>query len=322
MKPLVSIMIPTYNMPQIFAETMASAAAQTWSKLEIIVCDNSTNDDTEKLMKQYAHDKRVRYVRNKEAKTKAENFRPFENLAQGEYLQWLMHDDILLPDKVEKMARMLIKHPEVTLVTSQRGLIDGDGNILREHKMRVKLPITGKEYGLFAGEDVGRAMLYGANIVGEPSAALFRRKDLVNHYWNAEVRGYKVISDVVMWLELMEKGDLIVFKEPLSYYRRHSAQEGQRGDVLLLSRLEWFSLLTEYYERGVFLHSLADYAEHFKEFLAEEKGAFSTLKEQVPPKLWELYQTGLEQIKLLVTTKTVGRCPTPRQGATAPPAPR
>ena len=128
---------------------------------------------------------------------------------------------------------------------------------------------------------------------------LFRRRDLTHHYWNAEVRGYKVISDVVMWLELMEKGDLLVFKEPLSYYRRHGAQEGQRGEVLLLSRLEWFSLLTEYYERGVFLHSLADYIEHFREFLAEETGEFQRIQDQVSPKLWQLYQEGLAQIKFL-----------------------
>lgn len=299
MKPLVSIMIPTYNMPEIFAKTMESAAAQTWSKLEIIVCDNSTDDETQHLMQAYAHDKRVRYVRNREAKTKAENFRSFEKLAQGEYLQWLMHDDILLPRKVEKMALMLMQHPEVTLVSSLRGIIDGDGKIDPAHKMRLQLPIRGREYGIFAGEETGRAMLYGSNIVGEPSAALFRRSDLVHHYWNAEVRGYKVISDVVMWLELLEKGDLLVFRHPLSYYRRHGRQEGQQAEVLLLSRLEWFSLLTEYYERGVFIKSLADYAEHFRDFLAEENGEFATLQAQVSPQLWELYQTGLAQIKRL-----------------------
>ena len=299
-RPLVSIMIPTCNAPDIFAETMASAARQTWPKVEIIVMDNSTNDDTEKLMKHYAKDSRVRYIRNRAAKTKAENFRPFEKLARGEYLQWLMHDDILLPNKVEKMAVCLMNHPEITLVSSQRGIIDSAGNLHPEHFKRQLLPITGREFGIFSGEDTGRALLYGKNFVGEPSAALFRRRDLKHHYWNADVRGYKVISDVAMWLELMEKGDLLIYKEPLSFYRRHSGQEGQRSDILVLSRLEWFSLITEYFERKVFIKTSAEYADRFRDFLRESDGEFAKLESDVSPQLWQLYQSGLEQIKKMI----------------------
>ena len=85
--PLVSIMIPTYNRPEMFALTLESALSQTYPNVEILVTDNSTNEDTANLMEYYKDEPRVTYLRNREAKSKAENFAPFETLAKGEYLQ-------------------------------------------------------------------------------------------------------------------------------------------------------------------------------------------------------------------------------------------
>lgn len=255
---LVSIMIPTYERPQMFEEALKSALAQTYSKVEIIVCDNSRDERTANLMQKYLSDPRVRYVRNREAKTKAENFMPFEHLARGEYLQWLMDDDILEPEKLRLMAGCLAKIPEVTLVTSRRGVIDSEGNYIGQKSANIPVKSF---FGLLDGKSLGKNMLRAiSNFVGEPSAVLFRRRDLLSHYWRAESRGYRTISDVAMWLELLEKGDGIFFRDPLSYYRHHEEQEGQQKDVILLSRMEWLRLAKEYYQRRIFLEKWQDYA--------------------------------------------------------------
>lgn len=267
-QPLVSILIPTYNRPQLFELTLRSALAQTYGNFEVIVCDNSTNDETEQLIKNYLADPHLCYQRNRAAKSKAENFQPFETLARGEYLQWLMDDDILVKEKLAKMAAVLEKHPEVMLVASQRGIIDSGGRILPSPYANL-LQIRGS-FGIFAGELTGQAiMTSNCNFIGEPSAVLFRRADLKDQYWRADCRGYQTISDVVMWLELLEKGDIAVFREPLSYYRRHADQEGQQPDVVLLSRIEWFRIMTEYYERGYFLRTRAEYAQGLETLYTE-----------------------------------------------------
>lgn len=67
-KGLVSILIPTYNRPVLFEETLRSALAQTYPQVEILVNDNSTNEDTALLMKKYEADPRVHYFRNRTAK--------------------------------------------------------------------------------------------------------------------------------------------------------------------------------------------------------------------------------------------------------------
>lgn len=255
--PLVSIMIPTYNRPELFEKTLQSALAQSYDNIEILVNDNSTNEDTSFLIKKYEYDPRLKYYRNMDAKCKEDNFRPFEHQAKGEYLQWCMDDDILHKDKLSMMVSVMLSDPHITLTSSQRGFVDEDDNFIKPMRETIiKDDVIGRGY---KGNAIGNYMLKEiSNLIGEPSAALFRRSNLDHHYWQADCRGYKTISDVVMWLELLEKGDLFLFKEPLSYYRCHSQQEGQQPEIILLSRVEWLKLLQEYYERNVFI-SKGDY---------------------------------------------------------------
>ena len=251
--PLVSIMIPTYNRPVMFEKTLKSALAQTYPNVEILVNDNSTNDDTENLIQKYLGDKRLRYFRNYKAKSKEENFIHFEKQARGSLLQWCMDDDILAPEKLKKMVPILRDNPKVTLVTSQRNFIDAEDNVIYDPVLQHKLDLKGECNGLTGYWAGYNTLTESANFIGEPSATLFRRKDLKHHYWRAESKGLYTISDVAMWLELMEKGDLVIFRDPLSSYRRHKEQEGQLPEVILLSRMEWLQLIEEYYSRGIFL---------------------------------------------------------------------
>jgi len=295
---LISILIPTYNAPEYFRIALESARAQTYAPIEIIVCDNSTDDRTERLMQSYADDARIRYVRNRTAKTKEENFAPFEQLVRGDYIQWLMHDDVLKPEKLAKMAAILDTHPEVTLVSSQRDIIDASGQPLASH-LRAHRAIAG-EYEIFPGEEQGNMLLRSVgNYIGEPSAVLFRRRDLAHPYYHAESRGYKRLSDVAMWLELMEKGDLCLFREPLSSYRRHDDQEGQQPDVVLESRCEWLRLMQEYWQRRVFLHTRKEYEACLRTLLQDARNldADGYLRQQaISPTMRRRYDAALQSI--------------------------
>lgn len=269
-KHLISVLIPTYNAPEFFRIALESARAQDYAPMEIIVCDNSTDDRTERMMNAapYRDDPRIRYVRNRDAKTKEENFAPFEHLVRGDYIQWLMHDDVLYPGKLTKMAAVLDAHPEVTLVASQRDIIDEDGNVLNSW-LQSDFAFE-SEYEIFTGESFGANMLKRmANFIGEPSVVLFRRKDQRHPYYHAESRGYKRISDVAMWLELMETGDFALFRAPLSAFRVHAEQEGQQPDVVAESRLEWQRLIEDYYRRDIFLHGKDDYHEALRVLMVD-----------------------------------------------------
>ena len=299
--PLVSIMIPTYNRPEYFRETLESARSQTYPNIEIIVCDNSTDDRTEELMQAYQDDIRVRYVRNKMAKTKAENFMPFEHLAQGEFLQWCMDDDILLPDKITRMVDVFLCEPTVTLVTSVRGVIDGDGTFIGQSG---DAPTIDGMYGCFSGSLLGHALLISfTNFLGEPSAVLFRRRDLTHHYWRAESRGYQILSDCAMWLELLEKGNAVVFAGPLSLFRTHNGQEQRQSESLVCGAIEWRRLIEEYWRKRVFLTKEEDYRTVLARLQKTCKNVVDPLLPLVSPALRQEYEAGVPDIHVVLMNR-------------------
>lgn len=306
--PLVSIMIPTYNRPKFFELALQSALRQTYENLEIIVCDNSTDDETEALVEKYLNDSRLQYHRNKAAKTKEENFVPFEQLANGEYLQWLMDDDILLDGKIEKMMQAFRENPAARLVTSRRALIDDEGRVL-PNPYAASVPQMEADYSVFEGAVVGRETLLGwRNFLGEPSAVLFRRADLKHHYWHAESRGYKTISDVAMWLELLEGGDCIFFQKPLSCYRRHAAQEGQQEAVILLSRLEWLRLIKEYFERRIYITTEEEYIQPLELLYGEYLAERDRFDRAAAGDYWRKYEDAMRGVRrILAKLKEKGR---------------
>ena len=268
----VSIMIPTYNRPVMFEKTLISALTQDYENFEVIVCDNSTNDDTENLIQKYIGNEHLRYYRNRDAKTKVENFMPFEKLAKGEYLQWLMDDDIIMRQKLSLMIKCFIDNPKVTLVTSQRGVIDADDKIIGLYP--APFPIV-EPYSIYPSEFITWITLKDAlNFIGEPSAVLFRRNDLTHHYWRAESKGLVTISDIAMWLELLERGNIAIFNQPLSYYRRHADQEGQQFDVVLRSRIEWDILNRDYLDRKVYTYDVNDYRQFLRRIVDEYNRMF------------------------------------------------
>ena len=297
--PLVSVMIPTYNRPELFEQTLQSVRMQTYGNIEIIICDNSTDERTAELMQKYLADPRLQYHRNREAKTKAENFAPFEQLAKGEFLQWLMDDDLLEPDKTTRMLAAFAENEQVKLVTSNRRWIDADGRDIG-NPVVMQAQENDSDYAVISGRQMGLLMLHDSvNYIGEPSAVLFRRADLQHHYWQAECRGYRVISDVVMWLELLESGDCAYFKQPLSSYRRHDGQEGQSAEVVLQSRIEWFRIIAESYQADKFFAAAEEFKEALEKLIRDADIIFGSEFFQVHPEIkeskeWQEYQEILQ----------------------------
>ena len=256
--PLVSIFITTYNRPEYFRAALESALSQTYPNIEIIVGDFGTDDRTEQLVQEYLSNPRVRYVRG-EISPIEEHHKIFHPLAQGEYIQWLMDDDLLLPDKLTLMMDAFLRHPNVTLVTSQRGVIDAEGRYMGLG--RVPMPLHGA-YEILSGKAAGRLLLTECgNFIGEPSIVLYRHESDAAPL--AEVliaRGHHVLVDVASWLHFLAKGDCLIYARPLGLYRQHAKQEGQQAYAAIRALIEWKWLLDEY--RSTFLTE-ADYRASF-----------------------------------------------------------
>lgn len=117
MKPLVSILIPAYNVQGCIAETIRSAKRQTWPRKEIIIVDDGSRDQTLAIARQFASNE-ICVVTQENQKAAATRNRAYA-LCQGDYIQWLDADDLLSPDKVERQMEVAERHPaRRTLISS------------------------------------------------------------------------------------------------------------------------------------------------------------------------------------------------------------
>lgn len=100
----VTVAITTHNRCDLFKRALASALAQTYRNLEILVSDDASTDGTRDWMAQL-QDARVRYVRMEKAAGIAGNFQNALNHASGELFMILNDDDELEPGAIEGLAR-------------------------------------------------------------------------------------------------------------------------------------------------------------------------------------------------------------------------
>ena len=95
MKPLVSILIPAYNAERWIADTIKSALAQTWPSKEIIIVDDGSPDRTLRSGTTVTLRKMSALSRRKTRARPPLETSAFE-LSQGDYIQWLDADDLLV----------------------------------------------------------------------------------------------------------------------------------------------------------------------------------------------------------------------------------
>jgi glycosyltransferase involved in cell wall biosynthesis len=115
--PLVSIGIPVYNGANHLAGAIQSVLSQDYTNLEVVVCDNASDDGTPAIASDFAgRDPRVRYLRNPKNIGLLPNFRRVRDEARGKYFCWLGHDDLLSdPSYLSAAVDHLEAHPDVAL---------------------------------------------------------------------------------------------------------------------------------------------------------------------------------------------------------------
>jgi glycosyltransferase involved in cell wall biosynthesis len=101
--PLVSVVIPTHNRPEMLAEAITSVRAQTFADYEIVVVSNGESDDMRRASREVttAHDGRYFALRHGNV-SGARNFGVEQ--AKSEWIAFLDDDDLWLPNKLERQV--------------------------------------------------------------------------------------------------------------------------------------------------------------------------------------------------------------------------
>jgi glycosyltransferase involved in cell wall biosynthesis len=115
-RPLVSVVVPTYNYAHFIGQMFESLLAQTYNNWECIIVDDGSTDDTEQTVARLAErDPRIRYMRQRNQRQAVAKNTALD-AARGRYVQFLDADDLIEPLKFERQVEFLESHPEVDIV--------------------------------------------------------------------------------------------------------------------------------------------------------------------------------------------------------------
>jgi glycosyltransferase involved in cell wall biosynthesis len=217
--PKVSILVPVYNGEAYLAECLDSVLAQDFPDFEILISDDGSRDRSPQIIADYANrDKRVHWWRNRQNLGIGGNWNACLRAANGSLIKFMLQDDKFLHSSaLGRMVRMLEDHPGVSLVVTASNLIDPRSQCI---EYRNNFRATGIHEGKTV---IVRCWERNANLVGEPSLALFRKAQAERGFDEKMVQ----LLDLEMWFYLLEQGDLGYIAEPLCAFRRHPAQQTQ-----------------------------------------------------------------------------------------------
>ena len=204
---LVSIAMTTYNGEKYIVEQLESILDQTYSNLEIIICDDISNDKTVDIIKQYQKkDSRIKIYINKENLGFKKNFEKAISLCSGEFIALSDQDDIWKKYKIEKLVENI---KECDLIHSAASLIDENSNIIAIKWLKQDNFKYSFEKLVFGNTITGCTVLFKKSLLKDffsiPSGEKY-------HDW---------------WLALLasKANGIKYIDEPLIYYRQHLLQD-------------------------------------------------------------------------------------------------
>lgn len=120
-KPMVSVIIPTYKRSNMLPRAISSVLSQTYSNIQVVVVDDNNPDteyrkNTEALMEQYASDERIKYVKHSKNANGSVARNTGIKSSDGEIVAFLDDDDFFYPEKIEKQTAYLLQHPQFRAV--------------------------------------------------------------------------------------------------------------------------------------------------------------------------------------------------------------
>ena len=194
--PKVSILIPTYNQPQLVKECIESILMQTYRDFEIIVTDDSTNTETEEMIRSNRYP--VVYVKNETSLGSPKNWNKALEYATGDYIKFLHHDDSFSEkESLECFVKALDENPDSDFAFCE--------SIHVNDKKEVTAVYSPSKYVKAIRKDF--YCLFFANKIGAPSITIYRK----NSFKFDEKMKWLVDKD--FYIKCFEKNKNFVFIE-------------------------------------------------------------------------------------------------------------
>ncbi len=258
---LVTVGIPTYNSGRFIGRCIESIINQTYKNIEILIVDNGSTDDTERIVRSF-NDPRILFHRNPENIYCYGSTNVIIKRAKGEFVAIYHSDDIYTPAIVEKELNFLLKHNDVMAVFTEAHKINSKGQIIGE----IKTPEILSDTEILDFKTVFNLFLKYGDFLICPSAMFVKRffsktglfkedrffSSASEPLWLELMKIYGLTGDMIftacdleMWLRILQSFKIGILHEKLMYYRIHSSQ----GSKIYDTSYENFFIVMDYYER-------------------------------------------------------------------------
>jgi glycosyltransferase involved in cell wall biosynthesis len=206
----ISICIPVYKNIRYVKRLLDSIAIQTYGNYEVVITDDSPNDEVRQLCKEYEGRFRLLYFKNPVALDTPENWNEAIRNANGQWIK-LMHDDdwFSTEDSLSEFAKAIEENPQCDFFFSAYTNIYEGKN--KKQAMYLK-PFWKKA---IKNPDV----LLAQNVIGPPSVTLHRNKKEI-HY----DRSMKYIVDIDFYIRYLQSSTWFYIDKPLINVGINSAQ--------------------------------------------------------------------------------------------------
>jgi len=205
-KPVVTVVIPTYNHASFLYHSIGSVCCQTFTDWEVVIVNNYSEDDTESVVASFA-DERIRLVNfhNKGVIAASRNYGI--SLAQGDYIAFLDSDDVWYPEKLERCLSVFDAH-SVDIVCHGELWMDSDG---------YRREVT---YGPESRASYESLLVRGNSL--STSAVVVRHSLILDVNGFSESSDFITAEDYDLWLKFAKRGVSFSFLfDILGEYRIH-----------------------------------------------------------------------------------------------------
>ena len=202
--PKVSVLTPLYNTnPKFLKEMIESILNQTFNDFEFILLNDSPNNKEIKDIVLSYKDNRIIYVENEENIGISKSRNKLLELAKGEYIAIFDHDDISLPQRLEKQVNFLDKNPRIGVVGSNfRRFSNNRKSKNPENNLDIKINLVVR----------GCIMTHSSVMI---------RKSLLTGNGIKWEEDYSPCEDYMLFANLIDKTMFYNIQEPLLIYRDH-----------------------------------------------------------------------------------------------------
>ena len=127
----VSVIIPVYNSAKYIGKTLESVLYQTYKKIEIILIDDCSTDNSRHIIEQYRnmYDNIIYKLQERNGGAAVARNTALK-IAKGRYVAFLDSDDLWYPKKLEKQLK-LMKQKNAAICYTAIEMIDEDGNLIK-----------------------------------------------------------------------------------------------------------------------------------------------------------------------------------------------